>query len=287
MRIALAGFEADVSTELVKSAKLIDEPLIVELINGYQEVCKSCVSCAGCTKYPFCSSIEVKERSVPLYPTGETFVDDEGETKPVMRQGEPYKQSMKTKGVEDCNGVFRQVKKGEYKGYEVVADPSDPTKILLEERVMFEEGTKILDITEEDLFPAGVETNFLIEKLYEIYPHHDKSIEKDNRNKQKLYEIHQLLSEKKKVAIKNGFVWRGGTYQAWAAIIEAMTFEDGKWLLTLKTTQAQLSWIHPQEVPVVLTELQVKKAPTVNNLTAITSFLSKVKAEQKPQLQVK
>jgi hypothetical protein len=274
MRIALDGLEADVSTELVKSSKLVDEPLIVELVNGFQAVCNACSEHASCTKFPFCSSIEVKERSVPLYPTGAMIpvVGHDGETKmvPDMRRGDMFAHSAKVKVVGD-----REVTSVDYSGYEVVADPADPTKIKLEARVKFDEGTKVLEIADTDLYPSGVEKNFLVEKYYEVYPKNDKSQEKADRNKRKLYQIYQKLRAQNKVAIKNGFVWRAGTYQSWAVILEAMTFEDGKWALLMRTTQATWGWLHAQDVP-VQEEIQVKPA-TVNNLQAITSFLSKVK----------
>jgi len=279
MKIVYGPLEAEVSTELVKISSLVDEPVIVELVNEHKQVCETCPMFAetkgNCPQFPFCNYVQVKQMTVPLYVTG--VVDTEKGQQAVYQRGHPCETYNRVRYVRQRDGQLREVRPSDYRGYEVL--PTTEGGIKIEERAPFNQSTKTIEIAESDLYPTGVEENFLVESIYEIYAKPLKDPSQNLRNIRKLYEIVKALAQKNGVAVKTGFVWKAGVYKSWAIILEPVMFDDGKFLLVMKTTGANLKWLHAMTVPPEVAPLPISQAPTVNNLKALGSFLDGVKKQ--------
>jgi hypothetical protein len=286
MKVVFGNLEADVSTAKVSVAKLTDEPLIVELVTDYQAICEKCPTFAetegNCVKFPFCQFIQVKKWTVPKYPTG--VVQTEKGQVTVFKDGDPCptygrKRYVVTRGDGD-QATLRTIRKNEFKGFEVLESEGE---VSVEERQPFASSTSTLEITKDNLYPTGVATNFLIEATYEVYAKPNKKADETVRNTRKLYEIVKKLAKKRRVAILTGFVWKKGVYKSWAVILTPILFDDEKFLLTMKTTGANLKWLHPMTVPPEMPTILESEAPVVNNLKALGSFLEGMKTKAKPR----
>lgn len=285
MKIVYGNIESEVSTMKVSADKLVEQPAIVELVSDHQTICEQCPVFAetngNCAKFPFCQFIQAKQWTVPKYPTG--VVETEKGEVTVFQEGQPAptyaRKYYVVKQEPTGEATLRLVEKSEMKGYEVVEKGG---KIGIEERQPFQSSTSTLEITPEDLYPSGVVSNFLVEGTYEVYA---KSLKKEDdsvRNIRKLYEIAKDMAQQNKIAIKTGFVWKKGTYNSWAVIIEPILFDDGRFILTMKTTGANLKWTHPMTVPKEVKPIPESQAPTVNNLKALGSFLEGIKQKTAP-----
>jgi hypothetical protein len=283
MKICFGGLVAEVKPELVSVASLGHEPVVVELVNGWQSTCAECLKAKGlveCPEFPYCSSVRVKEFTVPLYAVGVVQTAEGEETQ--WREGEPCV-SYRRRRYALKDGKLTEVRSQEMCGYELVERDG---KVVAEPRKAHEESTGTIDVGDGDLYPAGVASSFLPEKTYELVAKTSKKQSETDRNLRNEYAIAKKLVEQGKVICKTDFVWKAGTYKSWGIVIEPMMFADGKFLLVMKTTGATLEFKNAMTPP---TETEAKPevvAPTLNNLQALTSFLEKARAKVAvPQVQ--
>jgi hypothetical protein len=279
MKICFGGLVAEVKPELVSVSSLGHEPVVVELVNGWQAACAECLKLKGlveCPEFPYCSRVRVREFGVPLYAAG--VVQSEKGDGTEWREGEPYMSSRRRKyALKD--GKLVAVSSEETCGYELLERDG---KVVVEPRKPHEESTGTIDVGDGDLYPAGVASSFLPEKTYELVAKTSKKQSETDRNLRNEYAMTRKLIESGKVVCKTGFVWKAGTYKSWGIVIEPMMFEDGKFLLVMKTTGAALEFKNAMTPP---TETEAKPevvAPTLNNLQALTSFLEKARAKAAP-----
>lgn len=271
MKLRYGEFEAEVSKDLLDVNKLGDQPVIIELVKNHAEICSKCPQHVDCKQFPWCSQIQVKEWQVPLYPNG-VAPDEHGKPKTVWRKGDICTCHSNARVV-IADGKPREVFAEDVQGYEVLPDGNGGVR--LEVRVPFMESTSTLDIGDSDLYPAGVATNFLQEKNYELYAKPIKKQADSIRNERRFYELVKKLFEKHVVVVKTGFVFKSGVYVSWAVVLEPIIFEDGSYDLHMFTTKCNLVWQHRRPVPPEATA--PAEASTVNNLKALSSFLEHAK----------